>query len=420
VGWESVFLRVDRHARDGRVIDYRSLRLRTASDCARTLRFGFRELTLRGLGQLLMQVPVLIRLLCGLPRTDIRLSDNPAGLAIAEHLSLTRWGIPRFRLAQGVLYLPADFAAYLRGHPRQALRTNIRRARDQGISCHRETIPAWTRPEQKLTCAAPVERWWATNRDGTTVGEAWLTVDEQCALLHGLGSSESYVRWLLHAAIVERLCASRCQLLLTNSHDAPLMAPGQQYFQRLLGYSVARLRQHTPATLRLLPAALLAIVAMIAIVGVQMLNSPINLAGHRAVVWLTALTAVRVAANRAGWATLTGAVAGLATVLLGALPMVSLAYFLCGVALDTELALFPRLARGTMSMSCTGVTVILVTLIAPEFPTLGHHPPGMTWPIPPALGAILFGALAAILGQRLGQAFKRSTNAAPRPLVALG
>jgi hypothetical protein len=74
------------------------------------------------------------------------------------------------------------------------------------------------------------------------VGEAWVTVDHQCALLHSLGSSEPNVRWALHSAIVEHLCVTGCRQLLTNSHDVFLMAPGQQYFQRLLGYSVGRLR----------------------------------------------------------------------------------------------------------------------------------------------------------------------------------
>jgi hypothetical protein len=394
-----------------------------SSDCARSLRFGFRQLGLRGLALILMRLPVLVRFLYGLPRTDIPLSDGPSGLAIAEHLSLTRWGIPRFRLAQGVLCLPPDFAAYLRGHRRQALRTNIHRARELGIDCHSRTVPEWTRPgERKLTRAAPVEHWWATSRDGRTVGEAWLTVDGECALLHSLATSEPYVRWLLHAAIVERLCASRCGLLLTNSYDAPLMAPGQQYFQRLLGYSVARVRRPVQrvapgahATLRWPAVGLLAIVAVVAIVAEQMLDSPIHLAGHRAVVWLTALTAVRVAANRAGWATLVGAAAGLATAALGALPMVSLAYFLCGVALDTELAIVPRLARSATSMSCVGVSVMFVTLVAPAFPTLGHQPAGMAWTIPPALGAILFGAFATVLGHRLGQHLK---HPARTPLLA--
>jgi hypothetical protein len=199
-----------------------------------------------------VQLPALIVYICRLQRLDVPLSGEPAGMAIREHLALRRWGLPRFRLAQGFLRLPPDFASYMRGRRRQALRTNIARASERGITCHRETLSAWRRSEPGLTRVAPAERWWAATPDGAIVGEALLTIDRECALLHLLNTREPYVRWLLHAAIVERLCYSRRRLLITNSFDSPLLAPGQQHFQRLLGYSVARLQ---PRRLRLQTAA---------------------------------------------------------------------------------------------------------------------------------------------------------------------
>jgi hypothetical protein len=410
----SVLVRADRQTGLG---DEQQLRI--SSDCARRLHSARRQLTLRSLALILKEVPILIRFLYALPLTKVGLSDGPAGLAIAEHLSLRRWGIPRFRLAQGVLYLPSDFATYLRGRRRQAVRTNVHRARDLGIDCHSRTLPAWTRPGEKLTRSAPVEHWWAATRDGATVGEAWLTVDEECALLHSMTSSERYARWLLHTAIVERLCAARCRLLLTNSFDLPLMSPGQQYFQRLLGYSIARVRLQPSsgalAVRRRVPIALLSVVAVSLIVGQQVLTSPLNLAGHRAMVWLAALVAVRVAANRAGWATLVGAGAALATALTGAMLSVALAYLLCGFALDAVLVLAPGLARNALAMSVVGPAVMFVTIVAPEFPTLGHHHAGVAWPIPPLLGAIAFGALSAIVGHHIGRRLRRPTRT---PLVA--
>jgi hypothetical protein len=77
--------------------------------------------------------------------------------------------------------------------------------------------------------------------DGGVVADSVLSVDEDVALLHGLVSSSSNARWLLHTAIVERLCG-RCSVLLLNSEDAYVMSPGTQHFQRLLGYRIARLR----------------------------------------------------------------------------------------------------------------------------------------------------------------------------------
>lgn len=409
-----MLVRADRQAR---LVDDEQLRI--SSDCARYLHSGRRQLTLRSLPRILKEVPILIRFLYALPLTKVGLTDRPAGLAIAEHLSLKRWGIPRFRLAQGVLHLPPDFASYLSGRRRQAVRTNVRRATDLGIDCHSRTLSAWTRPGEKLTRSAPVEHWWAAGRDGTTVGEAWLTVDDECALLQSMSCSERYARWLLHTAIVERLCAARCRILLTNSFDLPLMSPGQQYFQRLLGYSIARVRLHPSsgalAVRRRVPIALLSVVAVALIVGQQTLTSPFNLAGHRAMVWLAALVAVRVAANRAGWATLVGAAAALATALTGAIPAVALAYLLCGFALDAVLALVPGLARNAIAMACAGPAVMFLTVVAPAFPTLGHHQAGVTWPIPPVLGAIVFGALAAVVGRYIGRRLRHPTRA---PLLA--
>src|ERR1700676_1753309 len=99
-----------RDARHGQRTGYGSRRLQTASDCAHALRFGLRGLALRGLALVLGRLPTLIGYLSTLPRTQVRLSEDPAGKLIAEHLSLKRCGIPRFRLAQGVLYLPSDFS----------------------------------------------------------------------------------------------------------------------------------------------------------------------------------------------------------------------------------------------------------------------------------------------------------------------
>jgi hypothetical protein len=198
--------------------------------------------TLSRLPGALFQLPFLIALMFVIPRTRVCLSESPAGEQIRVHLRLRRWGLPRFRLAQGVLHLPADFATYLRGRRRQAVRTNVSRARSRGISC-----------TQTVTSSGPfgpAEHWQAMREPGVVVGEAWVTIDDECALLHSLVTSEPDVRWLLHTAIVERLCAHGCRQLLTNSYDAFLMSTGQQHFQHLLGYSVERVKPRPPRSPR--------------------------------------------------------------------------------------------------------------------------------------------------------------------------
>jgi hypothetical protein len=223
---------------------YGSPLLWRASHCVHTLRFGGTTSGARvgALGEL----PALICYVCLLPREDVPVTDNPAGRQIAAHLSLRWRGIPLFRLAQGVLRVPPDFSTYLQGHARQAVRTNIHRAQARGVRCQYTTRPAWSREWWDRTVilkqAAPVEHWWATNRAGLIVGEAWLTVDEQCALLHNLIAREQDVRWLLHSAMVCRLSFSPCRLLITYSLGAPAMTAGQQHFQHLLGYEIAHLR----------------------------------------------------------------------------------------------------------------------------------------------------------------------------------
>ncbi|MHB2000795.1 MAG: hypothetical protein ACYCSI_11535 [Solirubrobacteraceae bacterium] len=246
-----------------RTASYGTPRLERATACARPLRFELSSAGLAGLLAALARLPWLIAYLLTVPSREVRLSRSEQGHLIRAQLALRRLGIPRYRLAQGVLELPASFQAYLRGHHRQAVRTNIRRAREQGVECRYTAMTAASRarlPADALTLAAfsetcevaeryeiefpgnPGECWWACDANGKIVGRAWLTVDSDCALLHTLLCTRKGVRWLLHSAIVERLCAGGCPLLLTNSFDAPLLEPGQQYFQQLLGYTIARLR----------------------------------------------------------------------------------------------------------------------------------------------------------------------------------
>ena len=228
-----------RGSRRLRATGYGSPLLARASACGHALRYRDGDSWV-GLTLGLCRLPYLIGLLWLAPRTRISVSRGPSGELIRSHLRLRRWGLPRFRLAQGVLHLPEEYSTYLRGHRRQAIRTNIARAQARGIRCTSTTVHGWLPQGHSCAEGAPVECWRAMNQAGTLVGEAWVTVDQHCALLHSMTTSETDVRWLLHAAITEQLCARGCRQLLTNSHDAFLMAPGQQYFQHRLGYSVER------------------------------------------------------------------------------------------------------------------------------------------------------------------------------------
>jgi hypothetical protein len=191
-----------------------------------------------------------------LPAVAVRLTASPAGQMIGEHLAIRERGRFRYRSAQGVLPLPPDSAGYLRGRHRQAVRTNVGHARRAGFTVTRTTIEDWEPglddTRRGLLTPGPVD-WWRVTRpdaDGPPVAEAIVTVDDDVALLHGLGSSAKYARWLVHTAVVEHLCG-RCGVLLVNSDDAYLLGSGHQYFQRLLGYEIARLSLPRPPRARI-------------------------------------------------------------------------------------------------------------------------------------------------------------------------
>lgn len=180
-----------------------------------------------------------------LPVTELRLTASPPGRMIAEHFAIRAGSHFRYRSAQGVLTLPAEFADYLRGRHRQALRTNAGHARRADLTVTSYAVDNW-RPgigddRRDVIAPGPIERWMIIDADGRCVGDSILSVDRHVALLHGLVAFAPNARWLLHAAIIERLCGD-CQVLLTNTENVYLLAPGHQHLQRLLGFQISRLR----------------------------------------------------------------------------------------------------------------------------------------------------------------------------------
>ena len=371
-------------------------------------------------------LPVLIRYWLALPTLVVHLTDTPAGRNIAEHLAVRDGtGRIKYRRAQGVLLLPERFEDYMRGRHRQAVRTNVMHAKTAGMEVHHEFIDDWVpgSSDSRRGQLTPtrVERWYVLDADGQLAAVSILAVDRDVGLLQGLVSGRAFARWFLHTAIVERLCGE-CRVLLTNSEDVPRLDPGNRHFQRLLGYSIFKLR--TPRTVRgfisdtnvRLAALSLAVAGLIVAVDAAPRVTPA--VGESALIWLTALVALRRASNRAAVAALT-ALAGAALLALLDLSedlMVPVAYVVAGVLVDLLLAVFPRLTRSGRAVTVVGVAAMLATLLAPGFPTLGQHGPHVPWPVPPLLAAIGFGALAAALGWSFGGWLLRYTTRAPNAL----
>jgi hypothetical protein len=187
----------------------------------------------------------------GLPQVPIRLSAGPAGRMIRQHLAIREGGAYKYRQVQGVLMLPPDMAVYLRGRRRQAVRTNLRRAQEAGLVVSSGIIETWrpgpTDSRGDHLTPGPIERWVVHDAEGRLVADSIMSVDDEVALLHGMVSIQTWehateARWLLHTAIVERLCGHCKVLLVVSDVAAYALSEGHRHFQRLLGYEVARVR----------------------------------------------------------------------------------------------------------------------------------------------------------------------------------
>jgi hypothetical protein len=189
----------------------------------------------------------LATLLTRLPRLPVELSSSAQGQRIAGHLRRRKWGIPKNRIAQSVLPLPPTVEEYLRGRPRHALRTNLRKARAEGMTCQRLDSVAERRSIldrlQAETAIYPDDEWWAAlDSSGEPIGAAAVTIDVQWAMLTMLVTRAPGCGWLLHSELVETLCRAGVRHVSTHPLGALPLAPNLQYFQRVLGYRVVNLR----------------------------------------------------------------------------------------------------------------------------------------------------------------------------------
>lgn len=195
--------------------------------------------------------------LTDLPHVAVTVPDTRSGRRLAAKYSGRDRGVPR-DLAVSVLPLPEEPEAYLRGKSRQALRTNSRRAREQGVTCR--TLDRWE-TARRLEQVVPA-RWYQAVVPGAvadlTAGlcTGWVAEDaegttEVLALTSGAGplarldlmlsapDREGDARYLLSAHVVTELAASGARLLAVEG--SLLLSPGLRHFQHLLGFGQATL-----------------------------------------------------------------------------------------------------------------------------------------------------------------------------------
>jgi hypothetical protein len=240
----------------------------------------------------------LIGLLVRTPTEYVALSRTSAGRTLDEYFSQRSfWVIPRKRFCRGVLLLPQDHAAYLRGRRRQALRTNLRRAAAAGIECEvvsdrrsadEDIVGVLRRQWSSLTeadlqyrlndvsaCLARPDVTLTVARDehGQPVAMATTLIDDKVGLIKHAVATSHEARWALHDHIVRILIARRVRYLLVDGggpFGALGFAKNVQHYQRLLGYELRHVvpvrarraprRRRVVASLVVVAATLVAIV----------------------------------------------------------------------------------------------------------------------------------------------------------------
>lgn len=220
----------------------------------------------------------LITLLLRTKRESVVLSESCTGQALHSYFNQRSLRIlPNNRLCRGVLLLPLDHADYLRGHRRQALRTNLRRAMAAGIRCEMAIDPSLAHAD-----ASPVLRrhwhWFSEPefnaqmddvrelfaRPETTViiardelGEplavAAAVIDDTVCVIRLAVANCHEARWALHDHLVRILIARGVRYLLATG-GGPFGALGfstnLQHYQHLLGYQLRHVIPATPARAR--------------------------------------------------------------------------------------------------------------------------------------------------------------------------
>jgi len=243
-----------------RELRYGTWEFRAASDLARRLPYSRPIAALMGS---VVRDPALIRALVAvwrLPVVDLRVRQADFDAWFEFYFGPARRG----RLAQAVLELPTAEERYLAGRPRQALRTNLRHARDLGVTSDRvPTHEAWFeaasvilrarqdgkavgREMDKPEPGRHVAYYVARDAHQTPLAFAGVALFGQFAVLfvmlnhHERHPSASWARYQLHTFLALDLGRAGVRYLLVGS--ALRETVGNQYFQHLLGYRARNLR----------------------------------------------------------------------------------------------------------------------------------------------------------------------------------
>lgn len=222
-----------------------------------------------------LRLAALIALLLRIPTERVVLSETMNGEALGEYFRQRAMGIvPRKRFFRGVLLLPPEHAAYLRGPQRQTVRRNLRRAAAAGIQCelmseraraledvsqvldhHPRSLidPGFHMVVERVRATAQRPETTVTvarDEHGRPIAIAAAVIDDTVCVINAAVATSLEARWALHDHLVRLLIERRVRYLMADG-VGPFGALGytrnEQHFQHLLGYE---LRHVIPASTR--------------------------------------------------------------------------------------------------------------------------------------------------------------------------
>jgi hypothetical protein len=208
----------------------------------------------------------VLEVLRSVPVEEAAFTDGPTGRELRAWFSSGRSAVLS-RVPVAVLRVPATHAEYLRGRPRQALRTNVTRATALGFRCALVECPAELTAAVtaiaagrhqdpatmvRTTVVPGAMRRFIVTRDpaGAPVAISETLVDGAWAGLATLvtvpsdpatGLDGQVLRYLLHSETVRDLVDQGVQRLVVSG-SMLLSTAGTRYFQRRTGYQPVRLR----------------------------------------------------------------------------------------------------------------------------------------------------------------------------------
>ena len=196
-------------------------------------------------------------LLRALPPLPVAFSDSPIGEEMRAWFRPDR-RLPVNRAPIAALQLPGTMAEYLRGRPRQALRTNLTRAAAEGLTCAPVTdVGELRRLAEHLAARRRVDLGFMVRTELVPRPDRWFTAAYDAAgdpialnqtvvdgALAGLvlmviepgHPAAPLVRYPLHAAVVQRLVERGVTTLIAGG-SMLLTSEGTRYFQQRTGWT---------------------------------------------------------------------------------------------------------------------------------------------------------------------------------------